>query len=105
MDELKAQSLRAAAIFDYARAVAILEQVPAKHRDNALLADWTRKRDRLAALWGQVESGWRDLSEDELADHLSEILELHPDHPRAKPWLAQVGTPDGGLLFRLPTEE
>jgi serine/threonine protein kinase len=90
VEELKAQSLRAADLFDFARAVALLEQVPAKHRDNALLAEWTHKRDRLAELWGQVESGWREMSEDELCDQLSEIISLHPDHPRAKPWLAQV---------------
>jgi len=92
VEELKAQSLRAADIYDYARAVAILEQVPAKHRDNALLAEWTRKRDRLAELWGHVESGWRDMSEDELCDQLGEIVQLHPDHPRAKPWLAQAAS-------------
>jgi serine/threonine protein kinase len=92
VEELKAQSLRAADIYDYARAVAILEQVPAKHRDNALLAEWTRKRDRLAELWGHVESGWRDMSEDELCDQLGEIVQLHPDHPQAKPWLAQAAS-------------
>jgi formylglycine-generating enzyme required for sulfatase activity len=90
VDELKAQAGRAADVFNFAQAVAILEKVPAKHRDNELLADWTRKRDRLAELWGRVEAGWRDMTEDELVDDLEEMVGLHPDHPQAKPWLARV---------------
>jgi formylglycine-generating enzyme required for sulfatase activity len=92
VEELKAQAARAADVFDYTRAVAILEKVPSKHRSDAPLADWKEKRDRLAILWPKVESGWREMSEDELADHLEEIIGLHPDHPRAKPWLEQCGT-------------
>jgi eukaryotic-like serine/threonine-protein kinase len=92
IEERKAQAARAAKVFDYARAVAILEAVPSNHRDNALLADWTGKRDRLAELWDRVESGWREMSEDELIEDLEEIVELHPDHPRAKPWLPQFGS-------------
>ena len=93
VEEMNAQAQHAADEFDYARAAAILENVPSKHRDNERLADWTRKRDRLAAVWTRVESGWRDMSEEELAEHLEEVVGLHPDHPRAKPWLAQFGTP------------
>src|SRR5207302_1641748 len=93
VEELKAQSERAADLYDFARAVQILENVPTKHRDNARLAEWTQKRDRLDELWKKAEAGWRDMTEDELADHLEEIITLHPDHPRAKPWLGQIDTP------------
>src|SRR5205807_1186775 len=39
-----------------------------------------------------LESSWRDMSEDDLAKQLEEILDLHPHHPRAKAWLEQLGT-------------
>ncbi len=91
VEELKAQA-ETADVFDFARAVAILAKVPAKQRDHKLLADWTQNRDRLKELWDRVESGWRNMAEDELADQLQEIVTIHPDHPRAKPWLAQFGT-------------
>ena len=92
VEELKTQADHAADVFDFARALAILTKVPAKQRNDKLLADWTRNRDRLKELWDGVESGWRDMAEDELADQLEEIVSIHPDHPRAKPWLAQFGT-------------
>jgi hypothetical protein len=84
IEELKAQAQRAADVLDYAQAAAILERVPSKHRNEAHLTDWMRKRDRLAELWRQVEGGWRDMTEDELNDNLEEVLVLHPDHPQAQ---------------------
>ncbi len=59
IEELKAQAERAADVFDYARAVTILETVPSKHRDNARLADWTRNRDRLADCGGKSSPAGR----------------------------------------------
>lgn len=92
LDLRKAEAARAAAAFDYTQAVAILETVPIKERDEVQLADWTHRRDRLAELWARVESRWREMNEDELIGDLEEIVRLYPDHPRAKPWLAQFGT-------------
>jgi formylglycine-generating enzyme required for sulfatase activity len=41
------------------------------------------------------------MSEDELAGHLDEILGLHPEHPRAKPWLAEFDTKEARHRRRL----
>jgi len=92
IDETKAQSQRAANVYDYARAVALLENVPGKHRDEELLQEWTAKRDRLALVLAEVETNWRDMAEDELLERLEEVLQVNPDHARAKTWIGQCGT-------------
>ena len=94
VDELKAQAKTSAEVSDYARAVQLMANVPAKQRDEATMQLWTTKRDRLATVWTEVESGWKELHDDELVSKLEEVLSLHPEHPRAKPWLAQFGTAD-----------
>jgi formylglycine-generating enzyme required for sulfatase activity/serine/threonine protein kinase len=105
IDNLTGEAQRAADSFDYVRAVAILETVPSRQRDIQQVADLILKRDRLAELWGQVESGWREMSAAELAEYLEEILDLHPNHPRAKPWLAQVSAQAGRYLKKLTRGE
>jgi len=90
--EVAAQAERAADVFDYGRAVTLYAGVPAKRRDEGQLTQWTAKRDRLAAVWGEVEGGWKEMSDEELATRLEEVVSLHPDHPKAKAWLAQFGT-------------
>ncbi len=94
VDELKAKAMTSADASDYARAVELMANVPVKQRDEATMQLWAKKRDRLATVWSQVESGWKELHDDELVSKLEEVLSLHPEHPRAKPWLAQFGTSD-----------
>lgn len=93
IEDLKQQAERAAGQYDFARAVALLEKVPSVRRDETRLADWTSKRERLAALWKRCVSDARTMSEAELIAHLEEVHTLNPNHAQAKFWLATFGTP------------
>ena len=101
VEELWAQAEGAADVFDYARAVELYAGLPAKQRDESKLSGWTTRRDRLGRVWGEIESGWKEMTEDELAGKLDEVLQLHPDHAKAKPWRPQIVTSADRLKAKL----